>query len=87
MALENARRIEWTKLAAQNENKRVASPSNKTHLSAALDLAFHLIYALSKAKKRFVHEILRREEASFQANSTVVEMREATHSAEESTGW
>ena len=54
-----------TKMAAQNENKRVFSPGNVNHQIADLALAFHLIYSLSKAKKQLFRSTLRRKETSF----------------------
>jgi len=54
-----------TKMAAQNENKRVFSPGNVDHQIADLALAFHLIYSLSKAKKHLFRSTLRRKETSF----------------------
>ena len=56
---------DMTKMAAQNENKRVFSPGNVDHQIADLALAFHLIYSLSKAKKHLFRSTLRRKETSF----------------------
>ena len=56
---------DMTKMAAQNENKRVFSPGNVYHQIADLALAFHLIYSLSKAKKQLFRSTLRRKETSF----------------------
>ena len=54
---------DMTKMAAQNENKRVFSPGNVDHQIADLALAFHLIYSLSKAKKHLFRSTLRRKES------------------------